>query len=937
MHGKRAAKRNKKKAVLWPGCAAVLVLLIIIAAESSRRSGSTPLSLRKPTEGFRSTSKWSDYVSWRTLLGDGKVEKPVAESQSLAPAPRDAGRVDFGDQTQPRPDSTFSKSTLTPPAVPPFSHRIHYVPAPVVDLRAELAGYDEGEDFVAPGGRERTFKTATPADRRTVAARVASLRLTDQEKRNEGSLNRFPAPPDDPVTGEPSSFELRDAGDATQRHAVGVAWPRTPRLDEALQRVVTGDDAAAAWGREVQTILDQLQRRPTLGESISGELLDQLAILAGTGLEHGERLVENRPRQIDVLRAAEGVIRRAEVWRAIYKVACREGEGASSAFISSTSSEVVAAAEELPPLEELLDRLQTRSLETGDPQGWQQYFLLAPLRRAAAGAISSTTSGAGAETAQSLQRALQARRILAQRVLSRVDREDLTGEQKEWIEHADVALLVQRLRPWTQMPIDYVSLLAQLERLELEPMDLGSTGVAAAVQTLRFSENLEARSVAIKVNDYYRHGNVRMAVRGPFLQQLLPAVPPRTTPIRQSIVGVPVRGTGVVRTELGLRLVPSTDTWSFELQTQGSIEGRTGSKQWPARLSNDSLSRFTSITPIRIEREGIEIGGTEVQATSQARLRELRTDFDGLPVISSLVRSLVIAQYLDRSGIAQRQSEQLVRTEVEANVSEEVSAEIDKASAELSSRLLGPLGRMQLDPLVVDLKTTEQRLAIRYRIAGDWQVAAFTPRPRALSNSLLSFQIHQSAINNACEQIFAGTKLERVDDLLRRIADQFGIPAEKIPQNAHDDVRIQLAPTRPVSVVFDEDQVTLTLRVARLTNDRGLDLTRFVVEAHYRPVVDGMQTRLEMVGVLSIDGPRLGIRERLPVRAIFTQVLDTGRPLPLIAESLALHPAAAGATVGALELIDGWLSLSITPRDEQESPSRVAGGIESAVKNPNNH
>ena len=51
------------------------------------------------------------------------------------------------------------------------------------------------------------------------------------------------------------------------------------------------------------------------------------------------------------------------------------------------------------------------------------------------------------------------------------------------------------------------------------------------------------------------------------------------------------------------------------------------------------------------------------------------------------------------------------------------------------------------------MQTTEELLLGRFRIAGDDQLAAFTPRPRDASDSLINLQIHQSAINNTLEQL----------------------------------------------------------------------------------------------------------------------------------------------------------------------------------------
>jgi len=257
-------------------------------------------------------------------------------------------------------------------------------------------------------------------------------------------------------------------------------------------------------------------------------------------------------------------------------------------------------------------------------------------------------------------------------------------------------------------------------------------------------------------------------------------------------------------------------------------------------------------------------------------------------------------------------------------VSTEINQEIDRASSELSERLLGPLGRLRLSPLVVDLQTTESRLVARYRVAGNWQMAAFTPRPRALSNSLLSIQVHQSTLNNTFESLAPAGEPQALTEIYAQLMEMFGAEAPELDVDLPPNVKIQFANTRPITVEIEEDRLWLTLRVVRLTDERDLNLSHFVVRVAYRPVIDGLQTSLRREGVLRIDGPRLGMRERIPVRAIFNKVLHKDRELPLVAKSLASHPDAAKLTVGMLQLTDGWICLAICPAEPTLSGTMAA-------------
>src|SRR5690606_13002540 len=144
---------------------------------------------------------------------------------------------------------------------------------------------------------------------------------------------------------------------------------------------------------------------------------------------------------------------------------------------------------------------------------------------------------------------------------------------------------------------------------------------------------------------------------------------------------------------------------------------------------------------------------------------------------------------------------------------------------------------------------------VRYRVAGDWQLAACTPRPRAMSDSLMSMQIHQSALNNTFEQLLPADQPQSIRQVAASIREMFGADPSAVSDEIPEDVRIQFAPTRPITVEIEDGRLWLTLRVIRLTDDRDLNLSHFVVRVAYRPEVDGMRADLVRDSVLHISGP----------------------------------------------------------------------------------
>lgn len=889
-------RKRKERVMFWPSLAATAIVGVLFVTDSLRQQ-----------YGMTTPGATRLVQSWQRFGGRGLSTRAARPPQTLDS--RGAASPRGGDAEASPSDRGFlgfaakgvglhTEFLLAPPSHPGATARLH---APVRDEREELAGLAApaptarglglGQPVSHPSSA-RSNSTADAGQRSPMAAEVTPSGARTAAAMPGGERPVLNVRPQQPPAAEPAAGEVTGPADAippslrgTERgKGAGAAWPRTPSLDALLVEVAR-HRATATWAARVRQTLGALQSVESITDPRSGELLAELGILAEAGLALGEEQAEDRPFQERLLRAAHSVHRRAVVWNSVWRV----GQGSERRMAS-------ARPNRREPLDHLLADIRHRTAATGDAEAWESYLLLDQVSRLA-------------EMPDAHQR-----RIIAQRWLSRIEWDGLQSPQRQWLDDPSVHRLAAGLRPWAASPVEYAGLLAQLERQESDALDLGGIEVAAAVQSLRFAGHAPAADVAESINTYYRNANIRVAVSAELLQRLLPEVPSRTQDIRQTILGTPVRGAGKIDSRLAISLVPSRDAWQLDLHTLGTVNARTSARRGPVSVSNRSHAAFAATTPIRVDRGGFQIGDTDVSVDSRTQLGGLRTDYDGFPIIDSLVRGIALSQYQEAAGQARRQSESVMRGEISRTVTAEVDQQISDASDRTAQRLLGPLGRLQLAPLVVDLETTESRLAARYRVAGDWQLAAFTPRPRAMSDSLLSLQVHQSALNNTFEQLAPGDGPQPIRELVATFLQMFGAADASVPAEIPEDVSIQFASTRPVTVEIDEDRLWLTLRIVRLTREGGIDLSHFIVRAAYRADVDGLQARLVRDGGLRISGPRMGMRERLPVRAIFHAVLAEDRPLPLVSPALASHRAAAGLEVRSLQLTDGWIGLAIAAK-----------------------
>ncbi|EMI18321.1 signal peptide protein [Rhodopirellula maiorica SM1] len=691
-----------------------------------------------------------------------------------------------------------------------------------------------------------------------------------------------------------------------------AGWPVTTSLDQQLELLAeyANSDSqsshgemtfrqqelktVAQWTLAVQETLRELRTLPRLGDQRAGDLIDALDRLQTEGRENAESMA-TREIQIRFLYACFAIQRRVAVWQPIWELTQR---GDTQILASRSILETdVDASEFVANVRQILD-------ETGDAGGWARFLLLDAIENAAAGSSNEDRS------------------MLAKRFLARLRWHGLHPEHREWLGNDAVEQLAVAVRPWTRGAVDYASLLNQIEHQEANEIDTVSLEIAEAVQTLRHADNPVAVEVADAIDTHYRNANVRLAISQSMLQRMLPTIAPQTIPVRTQMLGSRVRGTSHVQSKLSIALLPSPNHWQIDLQTTGNVRTQSVGFNGPVALRTHGDANFLATTPIEITPDGVQLGNSWVDVRGENRLHGIDTDYDNWPLIGALVRSIAESRYESLEPVSNRLAQEKVREQVGGEIDQRVDSEINESARNLSKMVLGPLGALRLDPQVADMQTTNDRLLARYRLAGDWQLGAHTPRPRALRDSLMSVQVHQSTMNNTLEQLVPRDRPRLISEMIHEGMVLFGKETATIPEDIPDDVMIQFAKTRPITVEVEDGKLWLTLRIVRLTRGETFDLRRFIVRAAYVPQVNGLHATLVRDGHLSISGPSLSMRERLPIRAIFNKVLSPNHGLPLTTEALARHPAVDGLQISQLELREGWIALSISEGDAARIATR---------------
>ncbi len=665
-----------------------------------------------------------------------------------------------------------------------------------------------------------------------------------------------------------------------------LVWSRSP-FSAAGSEV----NALLDWTSRTEALVNRLVVEHGLEHPASVQELKQLADLASEANRLGGQISDSKLASF-ILRTAYAIQRRVAVWTAVKD--CLDG---STIGLALPRNPELARQDLL----QILERVREVIATTNNAEAWEQYLLLSELREWADPANASPHS----DDDLSLQ------------VLTRMERPQLTTAQREFLEQDAFKELARQLALVGRDPVDYRQLLSDLEQIEVDPISRVRFSVADSVQALRYSSGESQRLVARTINDHYRNANMRVSVSGDLLERFLPNGNYEIRPVRQRILGADTRGNSAVRTQLKLELVPDETAWNIGIDVAGDMHSNTRSSKGPATFHNSSTAQFSSQRYIRLDSSGYEISSQPTHVDSRDYLQKMSTNFDGLPVFGDFLRLVIREQFNQKRSVAQRITRRIIAKETDAELDRQLEEGLAKAQQELQSRLIGPLERLKLNPMVVDMSTSQERLTIRYRVAGETQLAAHSPRPRAPTDSLMSVQLHQSSINNSITQLGLNGRTWTLEELAQRIGEVFGQTGWELPLDVREEVAgitVRFAETRPATVEMEDGRLRLTLRIAELSQPGRLHIERFAVHSNYIPYAEGLNAGLIRDGVVEIVSNQ-GVGDRLTLRVIFAKIFVSHPEIPLISESWRNDDRSEGLAVSQLDILDGWLAVALSESD----------------------
>lgn len=829
------------------------------------------------------------------------VTKPaVVATPAVAPAPV-AAKVETRPVVVTATLPKIAEPTLAPPQPGPVAVKpvlpTPVVKTPVVTTPKVLAPVVAKPEPAPAGfslhGGHRPQETATP---NVAAASNVTKKPELFAARPEGLIKK-PLVTEGPHA-TPSVVDPRHAPLPKPREAITVAptpvaektfWPKFVDLNARLDRLKQRRETMS-WAERTSSLLDNLSKQDASPAGIQEVVAKLRAAVADTHLVDERDLDQQTAVEVRLTRHA--LLRHLDVWESL-------GTLMKKARIPTDVAEADTKQLELCLVE--LDRQTSAAGEVGAQ--WRNYLMLESLGEVAEGKVVDRNR----------------RRMLAKTVLDRIHKAAAGSEQNAaFLNEGPFAQLNAELRGLAAEEVDGRKLLASIEAFEAGGLPADAHALAAQCKLFDESTDEDRRQLATWLTSHYRNANVRITLSSDLLNRMMPTELKKNAPVNETVLGHPTHGWSTTRTGVGIRFLPSQDRLAMRMEAEGVVHAQTQTHSGPVHVFNQSDSRFIAHKDLALTTEGVVVSRAVASTNSRNKLRGIKTDFDHMPILGSIVESIALDQHAEKKSLAQAESQARVSRGVERGLDQEIDKHLKTADAALQERIIGPLAGLDLAPEVIEMQSNEARAIMRVRIAGDNQLAAYTPRPRAYSDNVGSVQVHQSAVNNVLEKSQLHGRRFTLPELYRFVVEKYYLPDDADLSEIPADIELTFAKTDPLTVRCEAGSIELRLALEELSR-AGKSWRDFTVRVKFKTeVVDG-RTCFVRDGGVKISGPKLSIASQIPVRTVFAKVFPDDMRVVIWPDKFRNDPRFADLDIEQVDIRDGWIGMALGPRRLQAS------------------
>ena len=673
-----------------------------------------------------------------------------------------------------------------------------------------------------------------------------------------------------------------------------VSWPRPSSLIEEIDVLAQYPETAQLSAR-LRELLEQLHAETPAGSPEAEQVLIRLASEVQS-LRRLSKHIWQQPNRATELTELAGQLsrlgyhleRRLHVWQ-LLNVALQQQSPAE------------------PATQHLLATNYRLAFDGIDPQ-WSEYLLMEDIQ----------------ETFDTLNPSKKKQKRAARKTLARIYSPVLSAEQTEFLTQLIHPTALELLQKHAAEPWNAQRLLADLENYEAEPSSYLGYRINDQYQNLLWSSEPTAQQTATQLHTHYRNANFRLAISERLLNQMMPQLPTTDEPYTDQILGARVTGRNNISNQLHVKLIPDHQHLHLQLGTQGGIASNSVARRTGFVIRNRGYISFQAFQQLLIGPDGIDASQKPVAyASARQQVVGMQSKYDGLPILGWVARRVAQRKIHEQAP----QTKQIVQNRVASTASERmqelVNSELQQMNQTLYQNLYQPLVALELEPEPIEMKTTQQQLVMRYRLAGRDQLAANTARPQDNPGDLLSLQIHQSAINNLIARLEFNGRTFTSEQLKEHIQEILGRQLSDAPDELEKEAKFQFAHFDPLRIDFRNGKVILAINLQSLKLGEGKSWKKVRISTTYTPQIEGTKIVLTQDAEgTRIKGHRLRLRDKAAISTVHKVLFNKEYHCDIMPADFQQRIGQMQVEISQLVAADGWAAIGLIETPTQQSQSQ---------------
>jgi hypothetical protein len=436
---------------------------------------------------------------------------------------------------------------------------------------------------------------------------------------------------------------------------------------------------------------------------------------------------------------------------------------------------------------------------------------------------------------------------------------------------------------------------------------------ADVASLLEWLEQLgQAPELIERVRAAYAHPNLYATISSDTIAKRFNRPVSDTSPVRETILGTPIRGSAYTAGNVTARLIPSEHDAQIELMMSGTTTSKTIGYRPPVTIHSDGLTQVFARKRLWIGDVGLWTEPATASCSTSTQIRGIGT---ANRIGSQLIRKIAWKQVYAQKAQAEQISARLAERHVADKLDQQVVDVIGSANGQLTSKVRRPLIGRDLFPRIVRLRTTAQRLHLTALQGRATQLGSSTAPPDHVEQGI-TVQVHESLFQNAASSAIGGMIVTdvRAKELVEEVTGE--VPEQLQIQPDEDPWSITFDRSQPLTLRFADNHVTIAVRGRQFTRgDQPLNQIIQIAATYRIEAVDG-RVRLTREGDIDVTFPgketeRLSLME-LRNKTFMTNKFEGLFRKEFSGEGLQLPERWQQAGDLSLEYVsaqDGWLSL----------------------------